>query len=150
MAEEGGRGRRALYVGGLAEEVTTDVLRAAFLPFGDLKDVQVPLDMHTQKNKGFGFVEFEEEADAEAAVENMDAAEIFGRVIRVNFARMRAGRAGKAVWAEADEWYASLREKGADAGEDAEDDLGVTGSGAGGGAGAGPGAAREPAGAGTD
>ena len=35
-------------------------MHAAFLPFGDIKDVSVPLDQGTQKNRGFGFVTFQE------------------------------------------------------------------------------------------
>ena len=46
--------------GGLDEQVTEAVLHAAFLPFGDLKDVNIPLDQQTQKNRGFGFVTFME------------------------------------------------------------------------------------------
>lgn len=140
--EAAARAQRALYVGGLDEAVTDATLRAAFLPFGELTSVQVPLDMHTQKSKGFGFVEFESEDDAVAAVENMDGAELYGRVIRVNFSRPMKGKAGKAVWAEADEWLASLKDAQQDAGEDAGDDLGASG---GNGAGAGGvGAARGP------
>lgn len=51
---------KSLFVGGLAEEVTLEILRAAFIPFGELKDVQLPLDA-AGKPRGFGFVEFEEE-----------------------------------------------------------------------------------------
>ena len=36
------------------------VLHAAFLPFGEVKDVNIPLDHVTQKNRGFGFVTFVE------------------------------------------------------------------------------------------
>ena len=36
------------------------MLHAAFLPFGELKDVSVPVDHGTQKNRGFGFVTFVE------------------------------------------------------------------------------------------
>lgn len=46
--------------GGLDEAVTEAVLHAAFLPFGDIKDVSLPLDHGTQKNRGFGFVTFME------------------------------------------------------------------------------------------
>ena len=46
--------------GGLDEQVTEAVLHAAFVPFGDLKDVNIPLDHQTQKNRGFGFVTFVE------------------------------------------------------------------------------------------
>ena len=46
--------------GGLDEQVTEAVVRAAFIPFGEIKDVNMPLDHETQKNRGFGFVTFEE------------------------------------------------------------------------------------------
>ena len=47
------------------------VVRAAFIPFGDLVDVQIPLDYETEKHRGFAFVEFELQEDAKAAIENM-------------------------------------------------------------------------------
>jgi peptidyl-prolyl isomerase E (cyclophilin E) len=43
--------------------VTDAVLHAAFLPFGEIKDVSVPVDHGTQKNRGFGFVTFHEKCD---------------------------------------------------------------------------------------
>lgn len=48
------------WAGGLDENVNEAVLHAAFLPFGEVKDVNIPLDQATQKNKGFGFVTFME------------------------------------------------------------------------------------------
>lgn len=36
--------------GGLAEEVDEKVLHAAFIPFGDIVDIQVPLDYETGWN----------------------------------------------------------------------------------------------------
>jgi len=35
--------KRTIYVGGLAEEADDKVLRSAFIPFGDIVDVQVML-----------------------------------------------------------------------------------------------------------
>ena len=58
--------------------MTEAVLHAAFLPFGELKDVNIPLDHATQKNKGFGFVTFQEAEDAAAAMDNMHNAELYG------------------------------------------------------------------------
>lgn len=46
-------------LGGLAEEVTEKTLHAAFIPFGDIMDIQIPLDYETEKHRGFAFVEFE-------------------------------------------------------------------------------------------
>lgn len=38
--------------GGLAEEVDEKVLHAAFIPFGDLIDIQIPLDYETGESGG--------------------------------------------------------------------------------------------------
>uniref|UniRef100_A0A0R3SSV7 Peptidylprolyl isomerase n=1 Tax=Hymenolepis diminuta TaxID=6216 RepID=A0A0R3SSV7_HYMDI len=80
-------------------------LRAAFIPFGDIIDVNMPLDYQTEKHRGFAFIEYEEAEDAIAAIDNMNESEIFGRTIRVNVARpvrIREGY-GKAVWSD-DNW----------------------------------------------
>lgn len=63
--------KRTIYVGGLAEEVDEKVLNAAFIPFGDIVDVQIPLDYETEKHRGFAFIEFENAEDAAAAIDNM-------------------------------------------------------------------------------
>ena len=44
MAMMQGVQKNTLYVGGLAEEVNELILHAAFIPFGDIKDVKTPLD----------------------------------------------------------------------------------------------------------
>ena len=61
-----------LYVGGIDDEVTEDLLFAAFIPFGPLKSVQIPKDFKINKSRGFGFVEFESDEDCAAALENME------------------------------------------------------------------------------
>ncbi|XP_065890228.1 peptidyl-prolyl cis-trans isomerase E-like [Dysidea avara] len=97
--------KRLVYVGGLSEEVDEKVLHAAFIPFGDITDIQIPLDYSTQKHRGFAFVEFELSEDAAAAIDNMNESELFGRTIRVNIAKpmkLKEGSA-KAVWSE-DAW----------------------------------------------
>lgn len=63
--------------GGLAEEVDLEVVKAAFIPFGDINDVQMPLDYESQKHRGFAFVEFEMVEDAAAAIDNMVKFESF-------------------------------------------------------------------------
>ncbi|KAK4790888.1 hypothetical protein SAY86_031301 [Trapa natans] len=78
--------KNTLYVGGLAEEVNEAILHATFIPFGDIKDVKTPLDLATQKHRSFGFVTFLEREDAAAAMDNMDGAELYGRVLTVNYA----------------------------------------------------------------
>lgn len=60
-----------LFVGGLAEEVDEKILHAAFIPFGEIVDVQIPLDYESEKHRGFAFIEFESAEDAAAAIDNM-------------------------------------------------------------------------------
>ncbi|NXH43140.1 PPIE isomerase, partial [Dicaeum eximium] len=91
--------------GGLAEEVDEKVLHAAFIPFGDITDIQIPLDYETEKHRGFAFVEFELAEDAAAAIDNMNESELFGRTIRVNLAKPMRIKEGSSrpVWSD-DEW----------------------------------------------
>ncbi len=113
-----------LHSGGLAEEVDESVVRAAFVPFGDLTEVQMPLDYQTEKHRGFAFVEFEVPEDAQAAIDNMNDSELFGRTLKVNLAkplRMREN-SSRPVWAD-DEWlqkYAGKAVKKGGEGEKAE------------------------------
>lgn len=70
--------------------VTSENLHAAFLPFGEIVDVSIPkpdAPNSTESHRGFGYVEFEDPADAKEAIENMDQAELFGKVIRVSMSK---------------------------------------------------------------
>lgn len=70
--------------GGLDNAVTKEILHAAFLPFGGITEVQLPRDERsTEPHRGFGYVEFEEPADAVAAIDNMDQCMLAGRVLNV-------------------------------------------------------------------
>lgn len=90
---KGSNPKTALYVGGLEEEVKEDLLKAAFIPFGPIKECNIPLDNETGKNRGFGFVEFEERDDAADAIDNMHNAELNGRCAQACM-RARAGKQG--------------------------------------------------------
>ena len=93
----GGRGQ-AVYVGGLADGATEAALHAAFVPFGEVRDVKVPLDPASGQPRGFGFVEFAEEADAAEAIFNMHNGELLGRTLTVNKAQAARARRGEPEW----------------------------------------------------
>lgn len=80
-------------------------MQSAFIPFGDITDVSIPLDYSNQKHRGFAFVEFQLLEDAAAAMDNMNESELFGRTIRVNVARPKILKEGSSrpVWSE-DSW----------------------------------------------
>lgn len=61
------------------------------------------VDLRLGKHRGFGFVEYEDEDDANQAIDNMHESELYGRVITVNLARTPARKPGegtRAVWSD--------------------------------------------------
>jgi len=79
--------KKKLYVGNLSYDTTVDTLKAAFAEFGDIVDAIVITDRNTGRSKGFGFVEFADEAMAQAALEAMNGKDMAGRNLVVNVAR---------------------------------------------------------------
>jgi hypothetical protein len=85
---------KKLFVGGLAWATTDDSLRGAFEKFGSVQEAVVVLDRETGRSRGFGFVTFTQDADADRAVAEMNGAELDGRSINVNEANERRPRSG--------------------------------------------------------
>jgi RNA recognition motif-containing protein len=83
--------------GGLDDTVNEAVLHAAFIPFGDIKDVNIPLDQTTQKNRGFGFITYVEKVDAGAAMDNMHNSELYGRVRNPTHSRRSSTTNGRSL-----------------------------------------------------
>ena len=72
-----------LYVGNLSYSVTDEQLKELFSSHGEVKEANVI------GNKGFGFVELADAAEAEKAKEALDGTEFEGRTIKVDEARPR-------------------------------------------------------------
>ncbi|MCB9779264.1 MAG: RNA-binding protein [Alphaproteobacteria bacterium] len=83
-----------LFVGGLAWATDDEGLRAAFETFGELTEAKVIRERDTGRSRGFGFIGFANDEDAEKARTEMDGAELDGRTIRVNEAEDRRGGGG--------------------------------------------------------
>ncbi|KAJ2513243.1 hypothetical protein GGI11_001319 [Coemansia sp. RSA 2049] len=84
-----------LFVSGLETEVTEDTLHGAFIPFGEIVQITLPPDPgSSNRHRGIGFIEYEDEEDAAAAIDNMNDAELFGRTITVRTAKAAPGSAG--------------------------------------------------------
>ena len=83
-----------LFVGGLSWGTSSEALRGAFEAFGEVADARVITERETGRSRGFGFVEFSDSADAQAAIDQMNGAQLDGRAIRVNEAQERAGGGG--------------------------------------------------------
>ncbi|KAI9437467.1 hypothetical protein H4582DRAFT_1954828 [Lactarius indigo] len=83
-----------IYVGNLSWNTNDDTLRQAFASFGNIVDSIVMRDRETQRSRGFGFVTYSNQAEADLAIERMNDTELDGRRIRVNIANARSGGGG--------------------------------------------------------
>ncbi|KAJ3416182.1 hypothetical protein HDV05_002827 [Chytridiales sp. JEL 0842] len=68
---------------------TDESLRGAFSQFGEVTDAVVLRDRETGRSRGFGFVSFVNNQDAESAIASMNDQELDGRNVRVNLANER-------------------------------------------------------------
>ena len=83
---------KKLYVGNLSYEVTDSDLQNLFVPHGAVQSAQVIMDRDTGRSKGFGFVEMDSDAQAQAAVTALNGHEVAGRALNVSEARPREER----------------------------------------------------------
>ncbi|TVU36052.1 hypothetical protein EJB05_17963, partial [Eragrostis curvula] len=78
-----------LFVGGLSWGTDDQSLKEAFSGFGEVTEARVITDRETGRSRGFGFVSFNSDEDAKAAITAMDGQELDGRSVRVNVANER-------------------------------------------------------------
>lgn len=83
---------KKLYVGGLSYSTTEDGLREAFGQAGELASASVITDKMTGRSRGFGFVEYVNDADGDKAIELWNGKELDGRTLTVNEARPMSER----------------------------------------------------------
>jgi cold-inducible RNA-binding protein len=76
-----------LYVGNLSFSTTDQDLEQAFSEYGEITSATVVKDRDTSRSKGFGFVEFVQEADSKKAMEAMNNKDLNGRSLKVDEAR---------------------------------------------------------------
>ena len=86
---------KRLYVGNLAYQVTSETLQTLFEQFGAVRSAQVLMDRETGRSRGFGFVEMENDAEAETAIESLDGQDHEGRRLTVNEAKPRTEGGGR-------------------------------------------------------
>ncbi|HBQ59165.1 RNA recognition motif domain-containing protein [Gracilimonas amylolytica] len=78
-----------IYIGNLSYDVSSEQLQEVFEAYGTVSSAKVITDRNSGRSKGFGFVEMDNKAEAEAAIEQLDGAEIDGRPVKVNEAKPR-------------------------------------------------------------
>lgn len=85
---------KRIYVGNLSYRTTDASLEAAFAAFGAVKSVSILQDRETGRSRGFGFVEMDNDGEAQAAIDGLNGTELDGRRLTVNEARPREGNGG--------------------------------------------------------
>jgi len=78
---------KKLFVGGLNFKTTDQGLADAFAKAGKVISAVVIMDRMTNRSKGFGFVEMENDDEAEKAIAMYNDQELDGRKVVVNEAR---------------------------------------------------------------
>ena len=76
-----------LFVGSLPWAVDDQALADLFAEFGTVVSAKVIMDRETGRSKGFGFVEFDDDESAKAAMNKLNGTDIQGRTIVVSEAR---------------------------------------------------------------
>jgi RNA recognition motif-containing protein len=83
-----------LYVGNLGYSATDADLQQLFGAHGTVQSAQVINDRDTGRSKGFGFVEMNTSAEAEAAIAALNGKEHDGRALKVNEAKPKTSSGG--------------------------------------------------------
>src|SRR5947209_18755565 len=83
-----------IYVGNLTWVATADDLLALFQEHGAVARAQVITDRETGRSRGFGFVEMDNDGEAQKAIDALNGAPFRGRPLTVNEARPREDRGG--------------------------------------------------------
>ena len=83
---------KKLFVGGLPYSTTDAELNSAFAAAGEVASATIIMDKMTGRSKGFGFVEYNDDAAADKAIDMFNNKEFGGRTITVNEARPKEDR----------------------------------------------------------
>ncbi|KAL3978822.1 hypothetical protein ACER0C_019884 [Sarotherodon galilaeus] len=81
--QKGTSGPMRLYVGSLHFNITEEMLRGIFEPFGRIESIQLMMDSETGRSKGYGFITFADAECAKNALEQLNGFELAGRPMKV-------------------------------------------------------------------
>ncbi|ARQ98173.1 RNA-binding protein [Campylobacter lanienae NCTC 13004] len=76
-----------IYVSNLPYRINDEELREIFAAYGVVNRAKIVKDKATNRSRGFGFVEMENDDEARVAIDNLNGKDIGGRAIKVNEAK---------------------------------------------------------------
>ncbi|ESQ40541.1 hypothetical protein EUTSA_v10014928mg [Eutrema salsugineum] len=83
-----------LFVGGLSFYTTEQGLSEAFSQCGQVVEAQIVMDRVSDRSKGFGFVTFASDDEAQKALMELNGQQLNGRVIFVDYAKEKQSFGG--------------------------------------------------------
>jgi RNA recognition motif-containing protein len=83
-----------LYVGNLAFHTTEGTLQQTFSSFGTVVEAKLVIDRESGRSRGFGFVSMSTSDEANAAIQELNGADLDGRALKVNIAEDRRPSGG--------------------------------------------------------
>ncbi|KAG8131900.1 hypothetical protein E2320_009802 [Naja naja] len=101
--QKGSAGPMRLYVGSLHFNITEDMLRGIFEPFGRIESIQLMMDSETGRSKGYGFITFSDSECAKKALEQLNGFELAGRPMKVGHVTERTDASSASSFLDNDE-----------------------------------------------
>ena len=82
-----------IFIAGLTYQISESDLRELFEEYGTVSSAKIITDRFSGQSRGFGFVEMDDDAEGQRAIEELNDAEYDGRRIAVSVAKPRTERA---------------------------------------------------------
>uniref|UniRef100_A0A3Q3XCF4 RRM domain-containing protein n=1 Tax=Mola mola TaxID=94237 RepID=A0A3Q3XCF4_MOLML len=101
--QKGMLGPMRLYVGSLHFNITEEMLRGIFEPFGRIESIQLMTDGDTGHSKGYGFITFADGECAKKALEQLNGFELAGRPMKVGHVTERIDASAASSFLDNDE-----------------------------------------------
>ncbi|XP_061760191.1 RNA-binding protein 39b isoform X1 [Nerophis ophidion] len=101
--QKGSLGPMRLYVGSLHFNITEEMLRGIFEPFGKIEGIQLMMDSETGRSKGYGFISFADAECAKKALEQLNGFELAGRPMKVGHVTERSDASTASSFLDNDE-----------------------------------------------
>ncbi len=95
---------KTLYVGNLPYTTTVEQLKDLFSEYESVEDVKVITDRDSGRSRGFGFVDFSSDKEAEKAIKTLNGHSLGDREIVVNEARPRTDRDSRGFGRSSNRW----------------------------------------------
>jgi|SRR4030042_5712477 len=84
-----------IYIANLSFDVNDNDLKELFEEYGTVSSAKVITDRYTGKSRGFGFVEMDDNTQAQQAIKELNQAEYDGKIINVSVARPKTERSNR-------------------------------------------------------